>query len=112
MHDITRLTGWQSAKQIADGCESAWTRAAQFGRGPPYMRASDSKDTKQSIWSNHRRIDQRIMEADCSAGGEGRVVLARAERAHYALGLLGVEDDFEYLELNDDAFNRDAAHVP
>ncbi|KAI0478787.1 hypothetical protein GGR56DRAFT_689771 [Xylariaceae sp. FL0804] len=36
MHDTARLTGWQSAHQIADGCQSAWAKAAQYGRGPPW----------------------------------------------------------------------------
>lgn len=106
-HDVTRLTGWQTARQIADGCESAWTKAAQMGRGPPYVRDSGTENTAQSIW-NSRRIDRRIQEVDHSTGDDRRVVLARVERAHYALGLLGVEDDLEYLELKDDTFFRKA----
>lgn len=104
MHNVTRLTGWQSAKQIANGCESAWAKAAKLGRGPPYERAPDLDADEQSVWDSARRIDKRIQEVD---GGreERRVVLARAERAHYALGLLSIEDDLEYLELKDDAFN-------
>ena len=74
------------------------------------MRPADLEGTEQSIWNSNRRIDRRILEADFRGGDERRVVLARAERAHYALGLLGVEDDLEYLELKDDTFNRDMGH--
>jgi hypothetical protein len=99
LHDINRLTGWQSARQIADGCESAWTKAAQLGRGPPYSRPPDVEAQRpKSVWDNPRRIDQRISEIDEPGG---RVVLALEKQAFYALGLLGVEQDMEKLELKD-----------
>lgn len=100
MHDISRLTGWQSARQIADGCESAWLKAAQMGRGPAYMRPTNLLNVPISVWQNPRRIDRRIHELDQSE--DRRLVLARSERAHYALGLLGVEHDLEVLDLKDE----------
>lgn len=110
MHNITRLTGWKSARQIADGCESAWTKAAQLGKGPPYERQYEPHEmahAEESVWDNARRIDRVIQEIDYDGGAnDRRIVVARAERAHYALGLLGVEDDMEYLELKDETFNR------
>lgn len=97
LHDIGRLTGWQSARQIADGCESAWTKAAALGRGPPYLRSPDlNTDPGVSIWGNPRRIDRLIQEVEDDAG---KIVLAKEEQAHYALGLLSVEHDLERLEL-------------
>lgn len=36
--EIDRRTGWASAGIIARGCETAWDRAAEMGRGPPYKR--------------------------------------------------------------------------
>jgi hypothetical protein len=33
--------------------------------------------------------------------GEGRFVVRESERAHYALGLLGVEEDFDNLVMDD-----------
>lgn len=100
MYDIARLTGWQSARQIAEGCESAWTKAAQMAGAPPYMRPSSIVNAPMSVWENPRRIDRRIHELDQSE--DKRLVLAKAERAHYALGLLGVEDDLAVLDLQDD----------
>ena len=99
LHNIARLTGWQSAVQIAEGCESAWTKAALLGRGAPYDRPMELQlEFPPSVWLNPRRIDRRIQELQ----GENRLVLAKTERAHYALGLLGMEQDLEQLELRDE----------
>jgi hypothetical protein len=96
MHDVARLTGWQSARQIADGCESGWLKAYQMGRGPPYERL-EVRDEPSSIWANPRRIDRIIRNTP-----ENRLALVRSERTHYALGLLSVEMDFEKLELKEE----------
>ncbi|KAI0132752.1 hypothetical protein BJ170DRAFT_700503 [Xylariales sp. AK1849] len=98
MYDITRLTGWQSARQIAEGCESSWKRAAAMGRGPPYTRDPDiNADFTPEIPGSSRRIDRRIREVRVDE--HGRIVLAKEEKAHYALGLLGVQEDLERLDL-------------
>ncbi|KAJ2907399.1 uncharacterized protein MKZ38_003256 [Zalerion maritima] len=103
MHDIARLTGWQSARQIAEGCESAWTKAADLGRGPPYQSPEGLfPDEPSSVWVNPRRIDRAIREAKGPDGqAEQRLVLHKSEQAHYALGLLGVEQDLERLDLKE-----------
>ncbi|KAI1853095.1 hypothetical protein JX266_001801 [Neoarthrinium moseri] len=108
LHDITRLTGWESARQIADGCESAWSRAADRGHGPAYTRVggelakrpsvSADHHKKPAVWGNPRRIDQRIQEVG-GEDGHGKLVLAREEKAHYALGIIGVQEDLERLDL-------------
>ncbi|KAI0396348.1 hypothetical protein F5Y17DRAFT_116741 [Xylariaceae sp. FL0594] len=141
LRDIARLTGWQSAHQIADGCESAWSKAAQYGRGPPYKPAPpheeeadaqevrsryDARKRQQAaqaeagppsmswIWGNPRRLDRRILEEDgaaaaraAAAGAEmtspnnnRKIVLAKGEKAFYAMGLLTVEQDLEKLDLD------------
>lgn len=74
-------------------------RAAHMGRGPPYVRSADlMAGGPLTVWSNPRRIDKRIQELE--EGGE--VVLAKADRAHLALGLLGVDGDLDRLRLSDD----------
>ncbi|KAI0430165.1 hypothetical protein F5Y09DRAFT_239004 [Xylaria sp. FL1042] len=141
LRDIARLTGWQSAHQIADGCESAWSKAAQLGRGPPYRpppepepedeeaakevrdRHNKAKERQPSrpqpnlgppgmswVWGNPRRLDRRILEEDVAASGSGgdgmvtdsnkKIVLAKGEKAFYAMGLLSVEQDLEKLDLD------------
>lgn len=106
MHDVTRLTAWQTATVVAHGCESTWTRAAQMGRGPPYVRAPDLRESHGSVWDRPRRLQNEFKKAGEGIGEETRVVVARADRTHYALGLLGVEDDMVALDLRDDAFSR------
>ncbi|KAL7919210.1 fungal-specific transcription factor domain-containing protein [Trichoderma austrokoningii] len=99
MHDIARLTGWQSAMQIACGCESAWIKASTMG-GPGYSRPTIINDFPSSIWRNPRRIDKKIDESESS--DERRLVLAKAERTHYAIGILAIETELARLELRDD----------
>lgn len=50
------------------------------------------------MWFNARRIDKRIQELDNEDGG-GKLVLAKGEKASYAMGLLAVEHDLEKLDL-------------
>ncbi len=54
------------------------------------------------MWDIPCRIDQRIseLEGDEASGG-GKVVLAQEQQAYYALGLLGVEQDLDKLELHE-----------
>lgn len=100
LRDIARLTGWQSARQIADGCETGWNKAAELGRGPPYHSPPELGSLfPDSVWNRPRRIDQRIQEL---GAGESRLVLARSEQAHYALGLLSIERDLDTLDIEGD----------
>ncbi|KAF5001757.1 hypothetical protein FGRMN_824 [Fusarium graminum] len=100
LRDITRLTGWQSAERIATGCESSWMKAAQLGRGPPYMRAPETEPVPVARWQNPRQIDRFIQEVE--SGEIRRIRVPKAERASLALGLLSVERDLEFLDLKDD----------
>ncbi|KAM0344194.1 hypothetical protein ACHAPU_007720 [Fusarium lateritium] len=100
LRDIARLTGWQSAERIATGCESSWMKAAQLGRGPPYMRAPETEPVPVARWQNPRQIDRFIHEVE--SGEIRRIRVPKAERASLALGLLSVERDLEFLDLKDD----------
>ncbi|KAJ0159295.1 putative transcriptional regulatory protein C15D4.02 [Colletotrichum tanaceti] len=100
MHDIARLTGWQSARQIAEGCESGWKKAAAMGRGPPYTRDQSLQTVvPQSVWTNPRRIGARLEQLDSD---DTMLVVAKSERAFYALGLLSVEQELERLVIKDE----------
>lgn len=97
MQDTVRLTGWESARQIADGCESGWLKAAALGHGPPYQRSEDDSPFLAPARAGLRRLDQRIREL---GDDEGRLVLANSEQAHYALGLLSVQQELDKLDLD------------
>ncbi|KAK4193940.1 transcriptional regulatory protein moc3 [Podospora australis] len=100
LRDIARLTGWQSARQIADGCEAGWNKAAALGRGPPYHSPPELGPLfPDEVWNRHRRIDRRIHEL---GAGDKRFVLAKTEQTHYALGLLSVERDLDTLDISGD----------
>ncbi|TDZ65147.1 hypothetical protein CTRI78_v003651 [Colletotrichum trifolii] len=101
MHDIARLTGWQSARQIAEGCESGWKKAAAMGRGPTYDRDPSLHIVlPSSVWTNpRRRIGDKIEELDSD---DKLLVVAKAERAHYALGLLSVEQELDRLVIREE----------
>lgn len=94
---MARLTGWQSSRQIAEGCESAWNKAAAMGKGPPYERDPDlDREIPRSAWTMDRRIQSRIAQLGSS---ENKLTVARPERAQYAIGLLTIENELEKLDL-------------
>ncbi|KAH6663471.1 hypothetical protein B0J14DRAFT_661984 [Halenospora varia] len=118
LRDIARLTGWQTALAIATGCETFWVKAAELGKGPPYTRTREERITPD-IWNSGKRVhriewDNRGKEGGREIGGgmgegnggmgrEGRLVVSGSDRVHYALGVLGLEEDFERLDLDNDA---------
>jgi hypothetical protein len=95
--DIHRLTGWQTGLSIAIGCETAWVKAAENKRGPPYTRVTE-RELPQNIWySARRRIDAGLVD------GRGVVdqsmIVARVDKVRFALGLIGVGDELNKLQL-------------
>lgn len=38
LREIARLTGWATASRVLLGCQRAWEKAAEMGRGPRYTR--------------------------------------------------------------------------
>jgi hypothetical protein len=96
-YDIKRLTGWQTGRAIAMGCESAWVKTAEAGRGPPYHRTMEKVD--DTIWYTARRRIDKVLSDRID---QEKLVVARVDRVHYALGLLGVEEDFEKLDFEGD----------
>lgn len=82
---------------VATGCETSWVRAAEMGRGPPYERTRDERVTPQA-WNPARNVERSALR-DQHAHDQ-RFVISTQERIHYALGVLGVQDDFENLDLD------------
>lgn len=71
-----------------------------MGRGPPYTRTT-SQEQSSKVFTQTRRLDEAIAEVN-AAEGDKRLVVARTDRPHYALGILGFDADFERMDLGDD----------
>lgn len=99
LHDIARLTGWQSARMIAEGCESGWRKAAEMGRGPPYTRDPNlMNEIPKSMVRGPPKIMARIEKLDSD---DAKLAVARSERAAYAIGLIGIEQELSRLDLKE-----------
>lgn len=82
---------------VAHGCETAWIKTAEMGGGPPYTRMAEKK-IDQEAWYNARRSDPVSLDTQ----DRGRLLTFRTERVHYALGLIGVQQDLENLDFDGD----------
>ncbi|CZT43768.1 related to UPC2-regulatory protein involved in control of sterol uptake [Rhynchosporium secalis] len=97
LRDVARLTGWQTALAVAHGCETTWMRMGALGKGPVYVRTQEQRIVPD-IWASSRRID-RALEGKTTE--ERRVIIEKSDRVQYALGVMGLEEDFEALGLDD-----------
>jgi hypothetical protein len=101
--DIDRRTGWASAGIIARGCETAWQKAADMGRGPPYQRRTRKVgeegpievDSRSNTWSD--RTDA-VSGSEGAVGGNGgrvpeRGFVVKSRPPPWAMNLLGTEED-------------------
>lgn len=46
MREIRRLCGWATASRVAMGCQRAWQRQSEAGKGPRYVRPSTPEEIK------------------------------------------------------------------
>jgi len=120
--EIDRRTGWASAGIIARGCETAWDKAADMGKGPPYKRRTRRpgeegplilEDTAEGSWRHKEKDDygtgavvqeRQEYQDDCRGvgrrQGDGPDVVEREDRfiiksrmSPWAGNLLGTEED-------------------
>ena len=96
LREVTRMTGWQSAAAVAAGCESAWVRQGQLGRGPPYVRTRD-------LWAKDERVSgHRPGPHDpvVDSNSDRRFIQVNPKaRVYWAVGILGFEEDMESLSV-------------
>lgn len=64
---------------------------------PASESSASSKGKKETIWSTGRRVDRAGHDRD----HDGALVVARTDRVYYALGVLGLEKDFDSLEVDE-----------
>lgn len=108
IYNIAQRTGWGSAELIAHGCETAWVKAAQAGRGPPYTRvlrhATALKEAAAPKPESQQQPDPRKTgswenEDPNSSPDHGNaldrrfVTVKPNARLTWAIGIMGTEDD-------------------
>ena len=91
---IAQRTGWGSAELIAHGCETAWVKAAQAKRGPPYtriLRGAESEDPrKNGSWEN---VDPNSAPDQNNEADRRFVPFKSTARLNWAIGIMGTEAD-------------------
>lgn len=99
LRDVARLCGFETSSLIASGCETAWAKAGQMGKGPPYQRtllASAEDDRLKG-----RSSDPRLMDHPPRDNNDRRFVHRNAgTRVYWAMGILSVEEDMKEMTLN------------
>lgn len=97
IYNIALRTGWGSAELIANGCETAWVKAADAGRGPPYTRvvrpeySDDPRLNREWEVLNGKTYDR---PNEVHVENTQRPTNMNAEaRLTWAIGVLGMEED-------------------
>ena len=90
--DIEARTGWASTGMIGHGCETAWERAGQAGRGPPWtrMRTRPGSDDPRA-----NRREASLDEPSTDLTDRRYVHVNPGTRLTWAMGLLAQEEDVE-----------------
>lgn len=96
---ISRRTGWGSGELIANGIETAWVKAAEAGRGPPYTRVLRADGSVAPVSDDPRlngsweKLDPNG-RPDGSDEGDRRLIKSQSKaRLFWGLGVIGREDD-------------------
>jgi hypothetical protein len=98
LRDVARLTGWQTSQLIASGCETAWHKAAEAGRGPPYVRTLNTNAKDDRVAGRGR--DPSSFESPPKDNNDRRFITVNAgTRVYWAIGLLGVEEDMKNMNI-------------
>jgi hypothetical protein len=93
--EIDKRTGWASALMIAQGCETAWEKAAMMGRGPPYQRRTRSATDKGPV-KGHTGWRTMSDGRDGTTGNirnEEQGFVFRKHAPSWAMNLLGTEEE-------------------
>ena len=97
LQTIARVTGWETSLAIASGCESSWERAGLAGKGPPYSRTMD-RMAKDDRIAGRRPSDSKPPK---DIADRRFVTVNAGTRVHWAIGILGVEEDLHHLDIDD-----------
>ncbi|TKX26577.1 fungal specific transcription factor domain-containing protein 11 [Elsinoe australis] len=93
LFDIERRCAYETAGTIAHGCQTAWHKAGKAGRGPPYTHRYNTKAADERQNGTWERIDPNV-EPDQDDVTDRRFVHTKpAARLHWAMGILGTQED-------------------
>lgn len=96
LRNVEARTGWKSIGMVAQGCETAWEKAAAMGRGPPYTRRLDNWHVQSAEDPRVKRIISGAYPSLAEDGGEESAAARldiQGTRVHWAMGVLGVVED-------------------
>jgi len=94
IYSIAQRTGWGSIELIANGCETAWVKAAAVGRGPPYVRVTRPQYSDEPrLNGSWEHLDPRTMPDEKDEGDRRLVRMKANARLNWAIGIMGTEED-------------------
>ena len=95
LRNVEERTGWKSIGMVAQGCETAWEKAFEMKRGPPYKRKFDQWHVDTAYDSRVARITGNYTAIDHDHPDiAGKVPRDhQGTRVHWAMGILGVVED-------------------
>ena len=99
LRDVARLTGWQTSGLIASGCERAWIKAAEMGKGPPYTMMLNPVSQDDRL-SGRGHDPSRFVHPPKDNNDRRFITVNAGTRVYWAMGVLGVDEDFKGMNLN------------
>ena len=95
IYKIAHRTGWGTAELIARGCETAWVKAGEAGRGPPYIRlvARTQQSDDPRLNGSWERLDPNASPDDMDDTDRRHVRSKAQARLNWAIGIMGTDED-------------------
>ena len=93
LFDIERFCGNATAGVMAHGCQSAWYKMFLAGRGPPYERRYNTNSMDDRLNGSWTQLDHKQTPLEENVTDRRFVRTRPLTRLHWAMGILGGEDD-------------------
>lgn len=98
LFEVDRRAGWSTAGIIAEGCQTAWIKAAAAGRGPPHERVQKTSfnDIRvRKYRTGYEVVQGTVDESEQDDDMSRKFVHEKAAaRLHWGIGIIGGEDDY------------------
>lgn len=93
LFEIERRCGYDTASLIANGIQTAWWKASQNGRGPPYVRRWNTQAQDERISGAWEYKDTQVPVHDAQLEDRRFSHTKAQARLHFAIGIIGTEED-------------------